>query len=152
MVTFGLTIESLEKEIGDGIVWVMGITTDAFGAAIEEATPVLSHIDTRASDMYLTRPEILQRPSLVIPRQIYKYGGKFREACVRTCQMHNFQRILAQMIETLMGNHSLWNDLTTAQNLYRLNYYWMKYRSMVDALTVESLGGNPITLHKRLET
>ena len=33
--------------------------------------------------------------------------------------------------------------MTTAQNLYRLNYYWIKYRSMVDALTVESLGGNP---------
>ena len=105
-----LTIESLEKEIGDGIVWVMGITTDAFGAAIEEAILVLRHIDTRASEMYLTTPEILQRPSLVIPRQIYKYGGKFREACVRTCQMHNFERILAQMMETLMGNQGLSYD------------------------------------------
>lgn len=53
--------------------------------------------------------------------------------------MHNFDRILAQMIETLMGNQGLSYDMTTAQNLYRLNYY----RSMVDAVTVESLGGNP---------
>jgi hypothetical protein len=138
-----LTIESLEKEVGDGIVWIMGITTDAFGAAIEEAILISRHIDRRASDMYLTTPDVLHRPSLVIPRQVYKYGGKFREACVRTCQMHNFERILAQMIQTLMGNQGLSYDMTTAQNLYRLNYYWIKYRSMVDALTVESLGGNP---------
>jgi hypothetical protein len=36
-----ITIESLETEVGDGIVWIVGITTDAFGAAVEEAALVL---------------------------------------------------------------------------------------------------------------
>jgi hypothetical protein len=136
-----LTIESLETELGDGIVWIMGITTDAFGAAVEEAILVLKHIDIRACNIYLQTPDVLHRKSLLIPRQVYKYGGKFRVACVRTCQMHNFERILAQMINILMGNQGLAYDMTTAQNLYRLKYYWIKYKSMVDALTVESIGG-----------
>lgn len=51
-----LTIESLETEIGDGVVWIMGVTTDAFDAAVEEAILVLRHIDRRASDMYLLSP------------------------------------------------------------------------------------------------
>jgi hypothetical protein len=91
--------------------------------------------------MYLSTPELLHR-SMVIPQQTYKYGGKFRELCVRTCQMHNFERILANIISTLMGSQGLAYDMTTAQNLYRLNYYWIKFRAMIDALTVESLGGN----------
>ena len=62
-----LTIESLETEIGDGIVWIMGVTTDAFGAAVEEEILVLRHIDSRASDMYLLSPETFYRKSLVIP-------------------------------------------------------------------------------------
>jgi hypothetical protein len=40
-----LTIESLVQELGSGIVYIMGITTDAFGAAIEEAILVLQYID-----------------------------------------------------------------------------------------------------------
>jgi hypothetical protein len=35
-----LAIESLEQDLRDGIVWIMGITTDAFGAAFEEASLV----------------------------------------------------------------------------------------------------------------
>lgn len=65
-----LTIESLETEIGDGIVWIMGVTTDAFGAAVEEEILVLRHIDSRASDMYLLSPEKFYRKSLVIPNQM----------------------------------------------------------------------------------
>jgi hypothetical protein len=138
-----LTIESLETELGDGVVWVMGITTDAFGAAVEEAKLVLRHIDTRGSEMYLQNPDKLIRKSSVISRQAYKYGGKFREMSVRTCQMHNFERILALLLSTLMGNQGIAYDMTTAQNLYRLNFYWIKYKSMVDSLTVTSVGGNP---------
>ena len=138
-----ITIESLETEVADGIVWIMGITTDAFGAAVEEAALILKHIDERASQIYLKSPDLLHRRSAIIPGLIYKYGGRFRELCVRTCQMHNFERILANMISTLMGNQGLGYDMTTAQNLYRLNYYWIKYRAMVNALTVESVGGNP---------
>lgn len=138
-----ITIESLENELGDGLVWIMGITTDAFGAAVEEAVLVLRHIDSRAEKLTITQQNLLHRPSLVIPGQVYKYGGRFRESCVRTCVMHNFERILASMINILMGNQGLSYDMTTSQNLFRLNYYTIKYRSMVDALTVKSVGGNP---------
>ena len=99
-----LTIESLETELGDGIVWIMGITTDAFGAAVEEAKLVLRHIDKRASEIYLQSPDMLHRKSLNITGQVYKYGGKFREQSIRTCQMHNFERILALLLSTLMGS------------------------------------------------
>jgi hypothetical protein len=134
-----LTIESLENELGDGIVWIMGITTDAFDAAVEEATLVLRHIDIRANQIYLKNPDVLHRKSLVIPEQVYKYGGNFREVCLRTCQMHNFERILSELISTLMGSQGLAYDMTSAQNLYRVNYYWLKYRAMVNTITVESL-------------
>ena len=138
-----ITIESLESEIGDGIVWIMGATTDAFGAAVEEAILVMQHIDRRAENIHLTSPHHLERRSTVMPDQVYSYAGRFRSSCVRTCQMHNFERILAQLISTLMGNQGLAYNMTTAQNLYRVNYYWIKFKSMVDALTVESLGGDP---------
>jgi hypothetical protein len=107
-------------------VWIMGITTDAFGAAVEEAILVLRHIDVRASEIYKKNPDVLHRKSLVIPEQVYKYEGNFRETCLRTCQMHNFERVLS--------------DMTSAQNLYRVNYYWVKYRAMVNTITIESLG------------
>ena len=138
-----ITIESLESELKDGIVWIMGITTDAFGAAVEEAGLVVKYIDQRASKSYLTSPSILHRSSVNIPGQIYKYGGEFRVLCVRTCQMHNFERILATILSTLMGSQRLAYNMTTAQNLYRSNYYWIKFRAMIDALTVKSLGENP---------
>ena len=112
----------------------MGITTDAFGEAVEEASLVL--IDIRAAQLYLANPNALHRTSSTVPGQIYRYGGAFRELCVRTCQMHNFERMLATMISTLMGSQGLAYDMTTAQKLYRLNYYWIKFRSMIDVLTV----------------
>lgn len=110
-----ITIESLEDEIGDGIVWIMGITTDAFGADVEEAVLGLKHIDSCAEVLTLCRPTFLHRASLKVPDQFYKYGGKFREACIRTCMMHNFERILASMINILMGNQGLAYDMTTSQ-------------------------------------
>jgi hypothetical protein len=39
----------------------MGITTDAFGAAVEEAKLVLRHIDKRVSEIYLRSPDMLHR-------------------------------------------------------------------------------------------
>jgi hypothetical protein len=104
---------------------------------------VMQHIDRRAGDLHLVSPHHLERKSSVIPDQVYSYAGRFRSSCVRTCQMHNFERILAQLISTLMGNQGLAYDMTTAQNLYRLNSYTIKFKAIVDALVVESLGGDP---------
>ena len=116
---------------------IMGITTDAFGAIL-----VLRHIDIRASQIYLNNPDIPHRKSLVIPEQVYKCQGNFRETCVRTCQMHNFERILSEIISKLKGSQGLAYDMTSARNLYRVNYCWEKYRAMVNTTTVQSLGGD----------
>jgi hypothetical protein len=43
-----LTIESLEIELGDGIVFLFGGMTDAFVAAQDEMVTVMKHIDQRA--------------------------------------------------------------------------------------------------------
>lgn len=61
-----LTIETLQKEIGIGMVWIMGITTDAFGAAVEEAVIVLKHIDQLAMELYMTSPHLLERQSKIV--------------------------------------------------------------------------------------
>ena len=137
-----LTIESLQKEIGIGMVWIMGITTDAFGAAVEEAVIVLKHIDQLAMELYMTSPHLLQRQSKIVPGLTYTYGGKFRQACVRSCEMHNIERVLAHVLHSLMGSQGLSYDMTTAQSLYRMQYYWKKYKNMMDALVVQSLGGD----------
>ena len=55
--------------------------------------------------------------------------------------MHNFERILAQMIHSLTGNQDLQYEMTSAQNRYRLNYYWIKYKSMVDSASLVKSAG-----------
>lgn len=138
-----LTIESLMKELGDGVIYIMGITTDAFGAAVEEGILVLKHIDKIAMKMSAEVPGVLRRDSTAIPGQSYDYGGRFRELCIRTCQMHNFERILSLIINMLMGNQGLAHDMTPAQNLYRYNYYMKKLKPFVDTLIVIAMGGDP---------
>ena len=44
-----LTIDSLNKEIDKGVVFIFGGLTDAFGAAQEELLIVLKDIDVKAS-------------------------------------------------------------------------------------------------------
>ena len=55
--------------------------------------------------------------------------------------MHNIERVLAHVLHSLMGNQGLSYDMTTAQNLYRMQHCWKKYKNMMDALIVQSLGG-----------
>ena len=57
--------------------------------------------------------------------------------------MHNFERVLVSLLDVLMGNQGLTHEMTSAQNLYRLNYYWVKFKAMVNALTTVSVGGDP---------
>jgi hypothetical protein len=57
--------------------------------------------------------------------------------------MHNFERVLVSLFSTLMGSQGLAYDTTTSQNLYRLNYYWVKFKAMVEAITTQSVGGDP---------
>ena len=45
--------------------------------------------------------------------------------------MHNIERMLAHVLHTLMGSQGLSYDMTTAQNLYRMQYYWKKYKNMM---------------------
>ena len=55
-----------------------------------------------------------QRIRVVIIAALYPIHfawAKFLEICVRTCQMHNFERILAHMISTLMGSQGLAYDM-----------------------------------------
>ena len=73
----------------------------------------------------------------------YDHSGTFREACTRTCQMHNLERVLVSLFDVLMGSQGLNYDMTSAQNLCRLNYYWVKFKAMVEALTTQSVGGDP---------
>ena len=56
--------------------------------------------------------------------------------------MRNIERVLAHVLQALMGSQGLSYDMTTAQNLYRMQYYWKKYKNMMDALVVESLGAD----------
>lgn len=133
-----LTSQSLEEQLGDGIAFIMGITTDAFGAAKDEAIKVLQYIDGRAVEISLTKPELLRRHSVVILGQTYDYNGKFRVLVHLTCQMHNYERVLSPILSIFMGNQGLKYDMTTSQNLYRIQYYWTKFKSFFDTLTVIS--------------
>lgn len=76
-----LTISSLTKEISDGIVFIFGGVTDAFGAAQEEMLMVLKYIDRKALEISQNNLEYLVRKSSVVPGLIYNYGGIFRQAC-----------------------------------------------------------------------
>ena len=137
-----LTIQSLENELGDGIVFLFGGMTDAFVAAQDEMVTVMKHIDQRAKEVSNKSPGILLRKSK-IDGLSYDHSGRFRETSIRTCQMHNFERVLVSLFSTLMGSQGLAYDTSTAQNLYRLNYYWVKFKAMVEALTTQSVGGDP---------
>lgn len=137
-----LTIESLQQELGDGVVFIFGGITDAFGAAQDEMISVMRYIDNHAKVVSEIVPGILIRKSK-IDGLFYDHSGTFREACTRTCQMHNFERVLVSLFDVLMGSQGLNYDMTSAQNLYRLNYYWVKFKAMVEALTTQSVGGDP---------
>lgn len=56
--------------------------------------------------------------------------------------MHDFETMLSEIISTLKGSQGLASDMTSAQNLHLVKYYWVKYRSMVNTTTVESPGGD----------
>ena len=92
----------MEEELNDGIVFIFGGITDAFGAAQDEMTRVMRHIDERANVISGLNKSILLRKSVNIPDLIYDYGGSFREACTRTCQMHNFDRVLVSLFNVIV--------------------------------------------------
>lgn len=102
-----LTIESLKQELQEGIVFIFGGITDAFGAAQDEMIIVMRYIDKQAVKLSSVNKTLLLRQSIVIPGLVYDYGGTFREACTRTCQMHNFERVLVSLLDVLMGNQGL---------------------------------------------
>ena len=137
-----LTISSLTSEISDGIVFIFGGVTDAFGAAQEELLMVLKYIDIKATEISQTKPEYLLRKSSSVPGLIYNYGGTFRQACSRSCQMHNYERVLLPLLDNLLGKQGLAHEMTTSQGMYRVNYYWVKFRNMLDTLIIDSLGGD----------
>lgn len=136
-----LTIDSLNKEIDKGVVFIFGGLTDAFGAAQEELLIVLKDIDVKASIIKNSTPNYFCRKSDVLPGLVYDYGGAFRQACLRSCQMHNFERVLIPLLDKLLGKQGMAHDMTTSQGMYRVNYYWMKYRNMLETLTVDAMGG-----------
>ena len=98
-----LTIESLQQELGDGVVFIFGGITDAFGAAQDEMISVMRYIDNHAKVVSEIVPGILIRKSK-IDGLFYDHSGTFREACTRTCQMHNFERVLVSLFDVLMGS------------------------------------------------
>ena len=55
--------------------------------------------------------------------------------------MHNFERVLIPLLDKLLGKQGMAHDMTTSQGMYRVNYYWMKYRNMLDTLTVDAMRG-----------
>ena len=137
-----LTLASLKDEIGDGIVFIFGGVTDAFGAAQEEMSIVLREIDALALLMHARDPNYLRRQSKIVEGLVYEYGGNFRQVCLRSCQMHNFERVLITLLDKLLGSQGLAHEMTTSQGMYRLNYYWVKFRNMLDTITVDALGGD----------
>ena len=118
-----LTIESLNKEIDKGVVFIFGGLTDAFGAAHEELLIVLKDIDVKASIIKNSTPNYLCRKSDVLPGLVYDYGGALRQACLRSCQMHNFERVPIPLLDKLLGKQGMAHDITTSQGMYRVNYY-----------------------------
>lgn len=138
-----LTMASLKGEVAEGIVFLYGGVTDAFGAAQNEMIIVLREIDKLAKKIYEQKPSYLQRNSEVVPNLVYKYGGEFRQACLRSCQVHNFERVLIPLLDKLLGSQGLSHEMTTSQGMFKLNYYWIKFRNMLDTITIQSLGGNP---------
>ena len=137
-----LTLASLKNEIGDGIVFIFGGVTDAFGAAQEEMLIVLREIDSLALLMHAKNPDYLRRQSKIVEGLVYEYWGNFRQVCLRSCQMHNFERVLITLLDKMLGSQGLAHAMTTAQGMYCLNYYWVKFRNMLDAITVDALGGD----------
>ena len=103
-----LTIQSLEDELGDGIVFLFGGMTDESFAAQDEMVMVMvmKYIDKRAKEVSAKSPGILLRISK-IEGLSYDHSGCFRETCIRTCQMHNFERVLVSLFSTLMGSQGL---------------------------------------------
>ena len=108
---------------------------------------VMRYIDNQAKVVSEKVPGILIRKSK-IEGLFYDHSGTFRETSTRTCQMHNFERVLVSLFDVLMGSQGLNYDMTLAQNLYRLDYYWVKFKAMVEALTTQSVGGDPNCFNK----
>ena len=102
-----LTMSSLCKEINDGVVFIFGGITDAFVAAQEELVMVLKDIDKKAIAINQMNPGYLKRKSKVAPDLVYDYGGSFRQACLRSCQMHNFERVLLPLLDKVLGKQGL---------------------------------------------
>ena len=122
-----LTISSLYKEINDGVVFIFGGITDAFVAAQEELVIVLKDIDARAIVINEKNQEYLQRKSKIVPGLIYNYGGSCRQANIRSCQMHNFERVLLSLLDKVLEKQGLAHELTTSQGMYKVNYYYVLY-------------------------
>ena len=77
-----LTIDSLNKEIDKGVVFIFVFITDEFGAAQEELLIVLKDIDVKASIIKNSTTNYLCRKSDVLPGLVYDYGGALRQACL----------------------------------------------------------------------
>ena len=56
--------------------------------------------------------------------------------------MHNFERVLLPLLDKVLGKQGLAHELTTSQGMYKVNYYWVKFRNMLDTLTIDSFGGD----------
>ena len=109
-----LTLASLKNEIGDGIVFIFGGVTDAFGAAQEEMLIVLREIDSLALLMHAKNPDYLRRQSKIVEGLVYEYWGNFRQVCLRSCQMHNFERVLIILLDKMLGSQGLVHEMTTS--------------------------------------
>ena len=56
--------------------------------------------------------------------------------------MHNFERVLLPLLDMLLGKQGLAHEMTTSQGMYRIHYYWLKFKNMLDTLIIDSLGGD----------
>ena len=56
--------------------------------------------------------------------------------------MHNFERVLLTLLDKILGKQGLAHEQTTSQGMYKLNYYWVKFRNMLDTITIDSSGGD----------
>ena len=117
-----LTWQSLQDEIGNGVVLLHGATCDWFANGME-AREIMKLVDGVAATCDRA---LVQRVSVLFDDLVYNYDGPFRQLRIRPCHAHNEERIFAAFLLSLLQQAGLKNDATTSQAMYRIYYYMDK--------------------------
>jgi hypothetical protein len=140
-----LTIQALTTELGEaGMYTIKGGSCDKYGVA--EVVKALRHIDRLRMAVWQANSArnrlLMTLTSARYPTIKYLYClGYFASERIRSCMMHAFECVLKLLLEKLMGKQGPGLDGTTAQSLYRLAYYMLKFKEFVSAMNATSVGG-----------